>query len=325
MKQLTEINMRLIKKILIAIAVVAFLSIACIYLFIPGELNVSALRLVACNSSAAFRNIGEGRSGQLWWPKEGYAGARAEGYAGTQADLLRITAKAYPMMEVMLEDGVRSLPGKIAITSYQGRDSSAILWNWQVPTGRGPFQRFLQYRKALELRKKTIRSLDSLKTFLEKTENIYGMEVRHAMSHNGALITTQWVTRSYPSTAEVYRHIDSIRAYISSQGGREMDYPMLHVGRKDDGNLETMVAVPLNVDLPKRGSLLSKRFIPWKVIAAEVKGGSARAERAMDQLLQYAADHQLTLMAIPFQSLVTDRKQEPDSSRWVTRVMVPVP
>jgi hypothetical protein len=322
MKQLIEINMRLINKILIAIAICVFLTIACIYVFIPGELNISVVRLVACNSSAGFRHIGADGSGNLWWPAKG---SREGSDAGARTDTCRIKAKSYPMVEVMLEDGVRSIPGKVAITTYHGRDSSAVLWTWVVPTGSGPIQRFLQYRLALALRKNTIRSIDSLQNFLDKMDNIYGMELRHAMSHDGALITTQWIAPSYPSTAEIYRHLDSIRAYISGQGARETNYPMLHVGRSGDGNFETMVGVPINKDLPKRGDFVPKRFIPWKVIEGQVNGGAARAEHAMEQLLQYTADHELTLMAIPFQSLVTDRRQEPDSTRWVTRVIVPVP
>jgi hypothetical protein len=35
-------------------------------------------------------------------------------------------------------------------------------------------------------------------------------------------------------------------------------------------------------------------------------------------------DHQRVAPAIPFQSLVTDRTKQPDTSKWVTRLYWPI-
>jgi hypothetical protein len=37
------------------------------------------------------------------------------------------------------------------------------------------------------------------------------------------------------------------------------------------------------------------------------------------------SDYQQTAMAIPFESLVTDRSREPDTLKWITNIYVPVP
>jgi hypothetical protein len=145
------------------------------------------------------------------------------------------------------------------------------------------------------------------------------------MAHDTALVVTNLVTKSYPSVAEIYKSIHEIRDYISREGSKETNYPMLHIHRRPDGQYESMIAVPSDRELKPQGALSSKHFVPWKILVGEVKGGTYRAQEAMDELMRYTSDYQLTLMAIPFQSLVTERDQEPDSAKWVTRVVVPIP
>ena len=47
-------------------------------------------------------------------------------------------------------------------------------------------------------------------------------------------------------------------------------------------------------------------------------------QKAYDQIQHYISDHNRVAPAISFESLVTDRRQEPDSSKWVTRIYYPV-
>jgi hypothetical protein len=61
------------------------------------------------------------------------------------------------------------------------------------------------------------------------------------------------------------------------------------------------------------------------VLRAEVKGGNATVEEALHQMKIFISDYQKTAMAIPFESLVTDRSKEPDTSKWITRIYTPVP
>jgi hypothetical protein len=38
----------------------------------------------------------------------------------------------------------------------------------------------------------------------------------------------------------------------------------------------------------------------------------------------YISDYGRTIVAIPFASLITDRRLEPDSAKWVTRIYWPL-
>ncbi|HEY4064646.1 MAG TPA: GyrI-like domain-containing protein [Puia sp.] len=315
--------MKLRKKALLAVFVLLLLSISCIYILIPGELKVNALSLANCTSTAAFRSIVETVGQKEGWPADGKGGAD-----------LRITAKSYPEMDVVVRSGKngedgggegREIPGSLTVTSYHGRDSSAILWECRFVPGLNPLSRLLQYREAVRVRRQMVLVLDSLAGYVGKGENVYGMDVMHAMAHDTALVVTTLVTPSYPSVDTLYTRIHKIRDYIAREGSKETNYPMLHIQRRPDGQYESMIAVPSDRELKAQGVLFSKHFVPWKIVVGEVKGGTYRAQRAMEELMQYTADHQLTLMAIPFQSLVTERDREPDSTKWVTRVIVPIP
>jgi hypothetical protein len=44
----------------------------------------------------------------------------------------------------------------------------------------------------------------------------------------------------------------------------------------------------------------------------------------MGQMKNYISDYQRTVMAIPFQSLVTDRRKEADTTKWLTKLYFPI-
>jgi hypothetical protein len=60
------------------------------------------------------------------------------------------------------------------------------------------------------------------------------------------------------------------------------------------------------------------------ILVGEVKGGMVTVAAAEKRMADYAFDHQKTAPAIPFQSLITDRMQEKDTGKWITRIYYPV-
>jgi len=279
------------KKWLIAASILLVLSISCIYIFIPGKLEVSRVAFVKCNAAGASRALYPKSGWSNWWPP----------------------AVPYPVPGVVIN-----------IFPLRGVDSSILQCRLDMTTSLNPLIRVRQYREAIRIGKEMVNVLSSLRGYLGKTANIYGMEVRNDMSKDSSLIVTEFVTPAYPNTTEVYEAIGALRAYITSQGGKETNYPMMRVIREADGKFNSMVAVPTDKRLKGDGKLFPRGFVPWKVLTGEVRGGTAVAERAMDQLQLYVMDHKKTAMAIPFQSLVTDRSREADSSKWVTRIYYPI-
>lgn len=67
-----------------------------------------------------------------------------------------------------------------------------------------------------------------------------------------------------------------------------------------------------------------KKMVAGKILISEIKGGSGNAEAGIKILESYMDDYHLTSPAISFQSLVTDRQKEKDSSKWVTKIYYPI-
>ncbi len=65
-------------------------------------------------------------------------------------------------------------------------------------------------------------------------------------------------------------------------------------------------------------------MFPGKILSTEIKGGEYAVETGFKELSNYISDNQLTSPAIPFQSLVTNRVMEPDTSKWITKLYYPI-
>ena len=60
------------------------------------------------------------------------------------------------------------------------------------------------------------------------------------------------------------------------------------------------------------------------ILKAEVTGGLDRVKEGETELANYVDDYHKLSPAIPFQSLVTDRISQADSTKWITRLYYPI-
>ncbi len=65
-------------------------------------------------------------------------------------------------------------------------------------------------------------------------------------------------------------------------------------------------------------------MVPGNFMVIEISGGDYAVREGERNLQNYIEDYGKIKMAIPFQSLITNRLAEPDSSRWKTRIYLPV-
>jgi hypothetical protein len=118
--------------------------------------------------------------------------------------------------------------------------------------------------------------------------------------------------------------LGKIRAYILERGAVESGYPIANVTPEKDSGYQLMAAVPVDRVLPDKGKIFFRRMVPAKFLIAEVRGGDHTVRAAFDHMREYIADHQRTVMAIPFQTIVTDRMKEQDTTKWSTWLYCPV-
>ncbi len=99
---------------------------------------------------------------------------------------------------------------------------------------------------------------------------------------------------------------------------------MLNVHKDGPELYEAMVALPTKSDLLSTGNFQLKKMVLGKILMAEIKGGEHTIIKGEEELTNYVNDYKKISPAIPFQSLVTNRQQESDTSKWVTRLYYPI-
>jgi hypothetical protein len=173
---------------------------------------------------------------------------------------------------------------------------------------------------------------EDMRTILQHVENfyvdekkLYGIAVKEEAVKDSTLISTFKNTRRYPEVDTIYALVDELEAYINRFDAEKTGLPMLNVTRQTDSSYLTRLALPVNRQLPNDGNIQYRRLLyNGKILVTEVKGGPASVAMAIDELENFVSDHQKVAPAIPFQSLITDRRKEPDTTKWVTKIYWPV-
>jgi hypothetical protein len=314
------------KKLLIFLLSIWVLLLICIYIFIPSKLDISKVVIIKTKINIANRFLMDESKWGKWFPSD------STNSLSPQIDnrhnqyknyFYTIEKKMLNAGEISISNNQTSLKSLIHMLSING-DSIAVEWKSEMPESINPIHRLRNYIKAKNLQKNMSDILNHLKTFLGQNEKVYGIYLHEIISKDSTLIATKCVTTAYPSTSDIYKLISNLKKYIINHDAKENNFPMLHVMKVNDTTYETMVAIPINKYLKGNDTIFNKRFVPWKVLTAEVRGGNYTVHEALHQMKVFINDYRKTAMAIPFESLVTDRSKQPDTLRWITRIYTPV-
>ena len=306
------------KKLLVSIIVLCVLSLIGIYALIPARIAFSKVIIVKTKLSIANRFLMDESKWGKWFPPDSDKNVHAyKNYSYLMGK------KMLNAGEVSISNKQLTLSSLIHIISIN-TDSVAIEWKSEMPESTNPLSKLRYYIKAKRLQEDMTDILNSLKSFLEQNEKVYGVYIHEVISKDSTLIATSCVTSQYPSTTKIYDLISSLKEYIIHQNAKENNFPMLHVKKVNDTTYNTLVAIPVNKFLEGNGTIFNKRFVPWKVLTAEVKGGNYTVREALNQMKIYISDYHREAMAIPFESLVTNRSEQPDTLKWITRIYTPV-
>jgi hypothetical protein len=307
------------KRVISFLVILLLAALAAGYFIIPGDTTI----VTGIDIKAPMGRTGDFIGGQQlwskWWPLP-ITGNNAT-YNGT---MFRVTGREGNIIETeIIHKDLGTLGGRILMAGPLV-DSTGLEWSVNASLGSGPLARVKNYFAAKKLKKDMAAVLLALKKFAEKQENIYGMIIEKTRVTDTVLVATRNDYDHYPNTDDIYKMVDKLKAYIKSENATETNAPMLNIQRADSSHFEAMVAIPTNRLLNGKGDIEQKRMVPGNIIWGQVKGGQATVEYALQQLENYKYDNRLTSPAIPFALLVTDRRAEPDTSKWITRVYYPI-
>lgn len=311
------------KKWIVAAIILFLLSLISIYIFIPTNIVVTKSIIVNANQAGTHRFLTDESNWKKWWPDSSgdnnkMTDLKLDGYRFNQNKSL------FNSFEITIEKSGGALNSLLQLFLITNK-STEIKWIVAINSGINPFTRIQRYFIAKKLGNSLEVILASMAKYVNTVEHIYGLDIREERVKIEFMTSTKKSFSSYPTTENVYELIDQIRTYISKSQVKEEDYPMLHINIPDSTHYEAQVAIPISKQLPDSGIFSSKRMLKkGNILTAEVTGGTYTIDERMKQVDLYIADHQYSNVAIPFQSLITDRRKETDTTKWVTKIYYPI-
>ena len=308
------------KKWIIIVCLFLLVIATILYFLIPANKNIGYRVMVNCTESGASRKIINKENWQLWWP-----GQKIN-------DTLYTYKSCTYKIDKMLLNGIQttifnnkdSVKAVLQVLFY-GNDSTQFQWVFNnIEYSANPIKRFEKYFEIKMFKENVVLLLADMKKYFDNPENIYGLKITTQKEAEASMISLKNTFQHYPSTQEIYGMIQSVKGYIQKKGGEESGHPMLHVENEGLGIFEVMVAVPTKKDLPSEGQFELKHMHLGFILTADVKGGAYSVVKGEEELTNYFRDYKKNSPAISFQSLVTDRLTETDSTKWVTRLYYPV-
>jgi hypothetical protein len=300
------------KWILISVCVLV-VGVICVDVFIPSTLTITRVEPLLCRPAAAFHFLSDEARWKRWWPQNVPPGD------------FHIQRLAYQTVDIGIREGQQVLGSRMSVLPANSRDSTVIYWETELHSGWSPLDRIRQYRRAAGLSTVMDGVLAHAGTFLGKMENLYGVSIREVSTVDTLLVATRVENAGLPTNADIYKQIDRLQQYISAAHIQQNGNPMANFTESEKkGTYRLMVAIPVNSRVQGKGDIVFMRLVPGKYLTTEVTGGPGTVAKALSGMEDYIRDYQRSVMAVPFQSIVTDRRQVTDSTRWVTRLFYPI-
>lgn len=295
--------------------------ISFIYLVIPDKIQLSEIVKFRGNEKAGNRSLMNENDWKKWWPsyslnESNHDSLRYNNYT------YHAKSKYFESMEMEITKDKRVYSSILRILPLRS-DSSVIEWRLTIKNSSNPVSRINNYIEAGRIKTNVKGILKSLASYLQNGEKVYGIKIENETVKDTLLISTTTFTKAYPSVQTIYGSIDSLRTFIKATQAKETNYPMLHVEKTPDG-YKTMVAIPVNKSLESNRQYVFKRMVPGNILVSEIKGGPFRVQEALSQMENFVKDYEFISPAIPFESLITDRLKEKDTSKWITKIYYPV-
>jgi hypothetical protein len=316
------------KKWLFVGSVGIVLLLATALILIPGELVISKITLLHCTIPGAYRNISDSNYWNNWWPGKIASDSLQNGQQETiftYGDSRYSITKKNPFnVGINIQNKNYTIASSVEMLSL-GLDSTIVNWTCTYPEiTSNPFRKCVNFVRAWEIKNQMSEILTKVQFFLENPDHLYGINIRRSSTKDTLMVAAKYTLKTYPTTNEIYDFLNPLKKYIQDNSALQTSYPMLNVTKINNDSFQIMVAIPINKTLPGNDTILFRRMVPGNFYVTEITGGAGSVEKGFSELKNFVTDYQKAIIAIPFQLLVTDRRMEPDTTKWVTKIYMPV-
>jgi hypothetical protein len=305
--------------VVISIVIIFF---GVVYFTLPNKSNVAVSIKANAPLACVQRVLSNKTLSAKWFPKEGKQLFANE----FLLDDCTVTFVSDNFQNNNVSVKYKDLKANSTVIFTPARDSSFTSFNFQFPNSKNPFTKISNYFTYEHVEKTSQKLLNSLQSFLSKTENIYGITMKKEILKDSTLIALKSSSNNYPTVEDIYKNIEILKTYASANVAKETNPPMLNIFRDGQNGYAFMVALPIDKWLNNSGNIIAKRMLAGGNIleSGEIKGGFYTIDNFLKELENFRADVNGMSPAIPYQSLITDRSKESDTSKWVTKLYYPV-
>lgn len=290
------------------------------YFYVASSGNFSVQTAVNATQTAVSRKIINKDKWQLWWPGKKLSDSTFS-FEGSKYIIKKVFLNGAEMEIVNKGD---TTMGFLQFDSF-GVDSAQFQWRSGYVFSSNPLKRFSQYAQLVKVRKNIEDLLKGINKYFDRQENVYGIKIEEEKITHSSFISVKDTFQYYPSVKEIYSMIQLLEKYIIKVNGDKVGFPMLHVQKAGPATFITMVAIPTKTVLPSENKILLKQMVlESPILVGEVRGGTQTIIAGEQELSNYVTDYHKLSPAISFQSLVTNRLTEPDSTKWITKLYYPV-
>jgi effector-binding domain-containing protein len=305
-------------KIIFVIIVIAIL-LGGDYLFIPNIVVLKSSTTINVTQDGLHRMLLNKKSVAKWWP----GSIKNEVYYFNDI-AYAINDNNISLLPIILKKDDLQINTSFYLITID-KEQVNIEWVGKTITSYNPIKRILAYVNAKKINADMDVVLNNIKKHYTASENIYGCSIKEALVVDANLINTFSSTKGYPTIEHIYTLIDKLTSYANNKKVAITGYPMLNVQPLTKDSFYIKVALPLEKVIPGNGEIFQKQMLKdGNILVTEVKGGILQTQNVFNEIVNYANDHHRSMPAIPFYSLITDRRKDTDSIKWITKIYCPV-
>jgi hypothetical protein len=313
------------KKLLFVLLAILVISLASVYILIPNPIVVSTAEQVESSERIISESLNQENKRRQWWPKD--TGQKSGMSQNPAPELNGLRYEFHPahlgFTEVLISQEKFKARSLITWESI-AKSTYEVTWRTAMPASGNPVKRIRQYQQARQVKENMNLVLHNFLPYIVNSQNVYGFNIERRTVKDTVLLTSSLLTASYPQTKKIYELINELNKYAAEKGAKPVNAPMLNVSKDPGGGYQLMVALPINKNVRPGGSIRINHMIPGNILQTKVKGGPGKLAEAFKQVKIYMTDFKLISPAMPFESLLTDRTQEPDTSKWITVINYPI-
>jgi hypothetical protein len=310
------------KKLIIGLLIITIIGIGSVYFLIPTKITVSTVKYVTAYQNSVLRFLADTQKINECFKNVATKNKKGFFYHGF---IYTINRTLTNVTEINIHsDAIETNSQLITVNIYL--DSCAIRWSAEVDANTyNPFARIRSYQKAVQLKESMGGLMEVIKQYLDNPINLYDFAIKEVQWQDSIIITTKIKTEQAPTVENIYKQINNLKVYSASQNAQIKNTPMLYSKKIDGKHYESMIGIPVNKSLKEIKDYTIKRMpFSGNMFVAEIKGGPTTIKRGIEQLTNYLNDTKRPSPAIPFEMIITDRLQQPDTSKWITKLYYPV-